>query len=402
MNISYHTLGCKLNWAETEELKNELEKLGQTTVPFLTNEKIAIIRACGVTCNASQSTREYIRRAKKMGKIVIALGCLENKDLPEIDYVLHTNEAAIETVMNIAESEPIEKNTKTKKYLDRTRAFLKIQTGCNFACAYCIIPRFRGQTESVPAKKIIEKIKQLEKEKYKEVTLTGVNICLYRDGKTDLAGLLKKILKNTKIERIRLGSLDPRLISENLIKLYPDNRLMPHWHLSLQSGSDTVLQRMRRGYTTQQYTLIVEKLRNRYPLFSLTTDIIVGFPEETSEEFSQTEKFIEKIQFSKVHIFPFSPRPQTAAFEMKKQIQENIKKERCAKLRQIAEKTAQKFTQQFIGQRRPILWESKQGKNWEGYTPEYLRVFIKSTKNLRNKITTIKLDKNNLKYKDFS
>lgn len=397
MNISYYTLGCKLNWAETEELKNELEKLGTTTVPFLTNEKIAIIRACGVTCNASQTTRDYIRRAKKMGKIVIALGCLENKDLPEIDYTLPTNESAVETVMNIIESEPALKKTKSKIVLDRTRAFLKIQTGCNFSCAYCIIPRFRGRTQSVPTKNIIKKIKELEKKKYKEVTLTGVNICLYQDSKTTLAGLLKKILKETKIQRIRLGSLDPRLIPPDLIKLYPNDRLMPHWHLSLQSGSNTVLQRMRRGYTTKQYSTIVEKLRKRYPLFSFTTDIIVGFPGETEEKFLETEKFVGEIKFSKVHVFPFSPRPDTLAYGMKNQIQDGVKKEHCAQLRKNSEKVAQKFTKQFIGLKKPVLFENKQGKLWEGYTPEYLRVTKKSDRNLHNKIIAVKLDKDNLK-----
>lgn len=397
MKISYHTLGCKLNWAETEELKKKLEKMGQTTVPFLTDEKITVIRACGVTMDASKTTREIIRRAKKMGKIVIALGCLENKNLPEIDYTLSNNENAIEMIMNIIESEPIQKKTKTKATLNRTRAFLKIQTGCNFSCAYCIIPRFRGRTESIPAKEIIKKIKELEKEKYKEVTLTGVNICLYRDDKTDLTELLKKILKNTKIKRIRLGSLDPRLIPDTLIKLYPHERLMPHWHLSLQSGSDTVLQRMRRGYTTKQYSTIIEKLRKRYPLFSFTTDIIVGFPEETEREFLETKKFVDEIKFSKVHIFPFSPRPNTLAHEMKNQIKDSVKKERCVQLRETSKKIAQKFIKQFINLKKPVLFENKQGKNWEGYTPEYLRVIVKSPKNLHNKIIKIKLDKHNLK-----
>lgn len=397
MNISYHTIGCKLNWAETEELRNELEKLGTTTVPFLTDEKITIIRACGVTCNASQATRDYIRRAKKMGKIVIALGCLEDSKLPEIDYALPTNESAIETIMNIAESEPIQKNTKSKNIINRTRAFLKIQTGCNFSCAYCIIPHFRGRATSISAKKIIQKIKELEREQYKEVTLTGVNICLYRDNKTDLAGLLKKILKETKIQRIRLGSLDPRLISTNLIRLYPNNRLMPHWHLSLQSGSDTVLQRMHRGYTTEQYATIIEKIKKRYALFSFTTDIIVGFPGETEKEFLETDNFVKEIKFSRVHIFPFSPRPNTDAYRMKNIVQDKIKKERCAKLKNKANKVAKKYSSNFIGQTQPVLFENKHGNIWEGYTPEYLRVIEKTNKNLHNKIVKIKLNEKNLK-----
>lgn len=397
MNISYYTLGCKLNWAETEDLKEQLEKLGHATVPFLTTEKIAIIRACGVTMDASKSTRETIRRAKKMGKIIIALGCIENSDLPEIDFVSPTNESAIEYIMNLAESEPATQTKTPAAPLNRTRAFLKIQTGCNFSCAYCIIPRFRGRTQSVPAKNIIEKIKELEKKKYKEATLTGVNICLYQDGKTDLAGLLKKILKETKIQRIRLGSLDPRLISSDFIKLYPNDRLMPHWHLSLQSGADNVLKLMRRGYTTKQYGEIVKKIRARVPTFSFTTDIIIGFPGETETDFAETKKFVEEVQFAKVHVFPFSPRPETVAAKMKKTVRDSIKKNRVKELITWSDKIGKKFAVNFFNQTKPILFEHRRGKNWEGYTPEYLRVVIRSENDLYNKIMKIKLNKENLK-----
>ncbi len=398
MNISYFTLGCKLNWAETEDLKENLEKLGQTTVPFLTTEKVAIIRACGVTCNASQTTREIIRRAKKLGKTVIVLGCVENSDLPEIDFVAPTNELAIEQVMNLAESEPTNTNKKEPTQLNRTRAFLKIQTGCNFSCAYCIIPHFRGKTQSVSVKNIITKIKELEKKKYQEVTLTGVNICLYKDKRTSLSGLLKKILKETKIKRIRLGSLDPRLITPELIKLYPNTRLMPHWHLSLQSGSDTVLKNMRRGYTTKHYAEIAKKMRARYPFFSFTTDIIIGFPGETEKDFAQTKQFVKEIQFSKVHVFPFSSRPGTLAASMKETVIDKTKKQRVKELIFIANNVAKQFTKQFINQTKSVLFENKsKNGSYEGYTPEYLKIAVKSDKDLHNKILKVKIEKSNLK-----
>lgn len=398
MRISYYTLGCKLNWAETEDLKENLEKLGQITVPFLTTEKTTIIRACGVTCNASQTTREIIRRAKKLGKVVIVLGCVENSNLSEIDFVAPNNEAAIEQIMNLAESEPIANGRKQPIQLNRTRAFLKIQTGCNFSCAYCIIPHFRGKTQSISTKEIIKKIKDLEKKKYKEVTLTGVNICLYKDSTTTLAGLLKKILKETKIGRIRLGSLDPRLITEELIRLYPNTRLMPHWHLSLQSGSNNVLKNMRRGYSAKHYAEIVKNVRQRYPYFSLTTDIIVGFPGETDKDFKQTKQFVREMQFSKVHVFPFSSRPGTLASEMGGAVPDKTKKQRVKELIATADIVAKNFAKQFIGQTKPVLFENK-SKNggYEGYTPEYLRVITKSNKNLHNKIVRVKLNKNNLK-----
>jgi len=251
----------------------------------------------------------------------------------------------------------------------------------------------------VPADEVIDKIKQAAKDGYKEAVLTGVNICQYQDKNLNLAGLLLQILARTTIQRIRLGSLDPRLITDKLINIYTINkRLLPHWHLSLQSGSDTVLKRMARGYTTKQYTKIVSRLRQNYPVFSFTTDIIVGFPGETEKEFAQTCQFVKKIGFTKIHIFPFSPRSNTPAAKLKPIINHLVTK-RAGLLTKIAEQVAGDYRKQFIGLTRPVLFENKtkSGKDsawWQGYTPEYVRVRYKSKQNLQNKIKPICLNCN--------
>jgi len=440
MKISIYTLGCKLNQTETVSLKSDLENQGFLSCEW-GQEDIAIVRACGVTCGASATTREMIRQAKRRGSYVIAVGCLENKDLKEIDFVSHDNYEIVEHLLqkfgeqnkniigNPLSISPLESGRKT-------RALVKIQTGCNFACTYCIITKFRGNSKSKSPEEIIKKIKELEKNGFKEVTLTGVNICQYCDNtpltplkrgidsslqacglaepkitSVGMTGLLKLILEETKIERIRLGSLDPRLITDELIKLYTNQkssklppplslplrqgekteRLLPHWHLSLQSGSDKILKGMARGYTQDQYFEIIKKLRDKNPLFSFTTDIIVGFPEETEEDFKQTVEFVKKCEFTKVHVFPYSKRPGTVACEIENQVQDSIKKERVKELIKIADQTGEKFKKKFISLERPVLFESKKDGFWTGFTPEYIRVRLKSNNNLENQIKNIEL-----------
>lgn len=380
-------------------MKRTLLKQGFVVVPFLQKADIAVVRACAVTCGASSTTREMIRQAKKQGALVLAIGCLEDKDMTEIDCVAENNNDAVKKInawrkeTECERKDGVKKTPAENRVLDRTRAMVKIQNGCNFNCAYCIIPGFRGRSSSLPAKKIISEIRAREKENFREVVLTGVNICQYRDGTTDLAGLLKKILKETKIERIRLGSLDPRLITQKLIGLYPHPRLMPHWHLSLQSGSDLILKKMNRQYTARKYLDIIARARKNYSLFSFTTDIIVGFPGETEKDFVGSCGLVKTAQFAKVHIFPFSSRPGTPAAGMQNQIAEKIKKQRVKILSAITKISAKKFAWKLIGQTRPVLFEHKKKKAayWCGYTPEYVRIKYKLTLNLFNKIKKIKI-----------
>lgn len=459
MRISFITLGCKLNQAETSDISDELKKLGHLIVPFKKPADIAVIRACAVTQNASQATRGHIRRAKRGGAFVIAGGCLENRDMPEIDYVAETAGDILKKIVQLNNKKILRSAQNDKCRMDsrfhgndneepvettapvRTRAFIKIQDGCKFNCAYCVVPRFRGKSRSVPASDIIRRINLAQKTGCHEVILTGVNICQYHaptpsaatssrgfspsgggrndtlplsispskrgiqaepsfleNGRQlDLVGLIKKILLNTKIERIRLGSLDPRLISDELIKLFSNPRLMPHWHLSLQSGSDAVLTRMNRGYSAKHYAKIVDKIRRTNPLFSITTDIIVGFPGETEKEFLQTIALVKKIKFAKVHVFPYSPRPMTMAAAMKNIVQDKIKTERVARLIATAEKCGRAYARKIIGKIRPVLFESVKNHRWFGHSPEYLTIIYRSNDILKNVIVPLKIRKTNLK-----
>ncbi len=396
MQISVHTLGCKLNQAESEELKKELLEKGHQTAVFASGEDIAVIRACAVTIDASRATRELVRKAKRTGARVVVVGCLENRDMPEIDFVAANNNE----VLNIINKEGgklvaklSNKNCLQQSRPHRTRAFIKIQSGCNFNCAYCVIPAYRGKNQSLPAKEIISKIKIATREGYQEAVLTGVNICQYRESEVDLAKLLKKILRETKIRRVRLGSLDPRLITNEFIRLFSNKRLMPHWHLSLQSGSDKILKKMNRLYTAKQYLEIVKKIRNNNPVFSITTDIIVGFPGETKKDFLQTCQLARRVGFSKIHVFQYSPRPGTKAADMKNQVPDKIKKERSKHLAQIAEETANEYEQRLVGLNREILFENKKTGKWFGYLPEYMRVAYPSPTKLHNKTIKIKIKK---------
>jgi threonylcarbamoyladenosine tRNA methylthiotransferase MtaB len=392
MKLSITTLGCKLNQAESEEIKNELKIMGHVFVTFSSPADIAIVRACAVTSGASQTARELIRRANRRGSFVIASGCLENHDLPEIDYVAQTAGDIVRKVRELTVGiSPVTHET-IEELKDRTRAMIKIQNGCNFNCAYCTIPAYRGKAVSEAPGEIIAKIMDAEKNGINEVTLTGVNICQYRFETMGLAELIKQILDLTQIRRIRLGSLDPRLVNPNLMAVFKNPRLMPHWHLSLQSGSDSVLKRMKRGYTTRQYLSIVQTMRRRNPLFSFTTDIIVGFPGETDKEFRETMNYVKKIGFSKVHVFPYSKRPDTLASEMPDQVNDKIKNERVGKLINFAEKVGKKYRAKLQGKTRAALFESRENGFWIGFAPEYVQVKYKSAKNLKNTIVEIKIN----------
>ena len=397
MKVSFITLGCKLNQAETDSLKQNLLLRGFSVISKDNKPDLVIIRACGVTCNASQTSREIIRKFKKENIYTVATGCLENNEIQEIDFHAKNNDEIVKHLEQIrshfSDSCTEHSNLEAKK----TRKLIKIQTGCNFQCSYCIIPKFRGLSQSVKKENIIKDIQECEKQYFKEITLTGVNICQYNDNGDDLSTLLNDVLTQTNITRIRLGSLDPRLITKELVTLYNENkdRLLPHFHLSLQSGSDTVLKAMSRGYTAKTYKDIIKYARAQNPLFSITTDIIVGFPTEDDIEFQKTVAFVRKIQFTDVHIFPFSPRPETKACELTPVHNQTVT-DRAKKLKDVVKKSGEKYIQHFIGKELPILFEHQKSGTWYGYSPQYFRVKHKSKQNLANVIKNIVIDKHNI------
>jgi threonylcarbamoyladenosine tRNA methylthiotransferase MtaB len=277
--------------------------------------------------------------------------------------------------------------TGAASYPGRTRTFIKIQDGCHNFCAYCIVPYVRREEKSTPAQAIINTVKQRTQEGYREAVLTGTRIGAYHEGDLDLAGLVTRILRETAIPRLRLSSLQPAEIAPALLNLWKDERLCPHFHLSLQSGSAGVLARMRRRYTPEEYERTVAAIRAHVPEVAVTTDIIVGFPGETDAEFTEGFNFCERMEFARVHVFPFSPRTGTEAAGMKNQVPENVKKERTQRMLALAAESARRFQSRFKGAEMDVLWEQQTGTGvWTGVTGNYIRVRRRDAANLKNRM----------------
>ena len=361
--VAFITLGCKVNQYETNAMSQKLIEEGYKIVEHTQKADIYIINTCTVTNMSDRKSRQMIRRAKEINPeaIIIAVGCYvqvakkEIEKIKEIDLALG-NEEKVDIVKYC--NEIIQKNKKEEiadvmqsrkfaefgetSYTEKTRAVIKVQDGCDRFCSYCIIPYARGRVRSREPEHIIKEIKQIANEGIKEVVITGIHIASYgKDFKKDykLIDLLEEINKIDGIERIRLGSIEPLLITEEFVqRLVKLEKICEQFHLSLQSGCDETLKRMNRRYTTQQFEEIVKRLRKAYDNVNLTTDIIVGFPGETEEEFAKTYKFLEKIKFYKMHIFKYSPRKGTRAEQMPQQIEPQLKEERSKKLIELSDK----------------------------------------------------------------
>jgi threonylcarbamoyladenosine tRNA methylthiotransferase MtaB len=281
----------------------------------------------------------------------------------------------------------------------KTRANIKVQTGCNNFCTYCIVPYLRGKPVSIPIQDVINSINKKTQKGFKEVILSGINIGKYQSNKHGLVGLIKFILRNTNIPRLRLSSINPEDINNELIELFKDNRLCNHLHLSLQSGSNTVLKRMGRKYSTQQYKRIVTNVRQIDQYFGITTDVIVGFPGENDKEFNESLIFIADIEFLKIHIFKYSKRNGTAAAKMSSQISPDIKKRRVDILKKMTDTSRADFLNKNISRIYPILFELKNSKGeYFGYSPNYIRIKKSSKSKLTNSIKEVKIKKENIIY----
>lgn len=321
MRFFIYTLGCRLNQAESFNLTEKLQENGH----ILTCQKpnFIIINSCSVTHKADRESRQIVRTLKRrhpQAKIIFT-GCSRIK-IPEVDYCILNKEKIIEIVGKI-ESRKDKNNKKHKKR--KKKVFIKIQDGCDEFCTYCIVPYRRGKPQDRNEQESLEEIKKREQQGYQEIVLTGANIGKYKN----LAVLVTKILQQTKIPKISFGSIAPQYINDQFLSLWQNPRLKQHLHLSLQSGSDTVLKRMNRQYTTKKYLTLVRKIYKLYPDFQLTTDIIVGFPGETEGEFKETYQFVKKCRFAKLHIFRYSKREGTAAAKMSNQVDEKSKRKRA-------------------------------------------------------------------------
>lgn len=409
--VAFCTLGCKVNQYETNAMMQKMIEAGYKVVDFETKADIYIINTCTVTNMADKKSRQMLRRVKEINPeaILVAVGCYAQvakeklEQIPEIDLILGINEKndIVKYVEQASKNTYVSDVLHQTEFLDfgdvtyteKTRAVIKVQDGCNQFCSYCIIPYARGRIRSRKPESVIKEITDVAKEGIKEVVITGIHIASYgKDFNTEyrLIDLLEEIQKVDGIQRIRLGSLEPTLITEEFVtRLKKLSKICDHFHLSLQSGCDETLKRMNRKYTTDQFRHVVELLRNAYPEVHLTTDVIVGFPGETEEEFNKTYEFLKEIKFYKMHVFKYSPRSGTVAAKMPNQIDGNIKEERSNKLIELSDENEKEYNQKYIGKEVEVLLEEREGECLKGHTTNYMVVKMKTNENLENTIQKV-------------
>lgn len=417
-----HNLGCKVNAYETEAMQQLLEENGYEIVPFKEGADVYVINTCTVTNMADRKSRQMLHRAKKMNPdaVVVAAGCYvqakeaageidesidivignnKKKDLIQIlDAFYEEKQGASKAVIDINHTHEYEE-MHLNKTAEHTRAYIKVQDGCNQFCTYCIIPFARGRVRSRAKEDVVQEVTELAKNGYQEVVLTGIHLSSYG---VDLEGetLLSLILAVNEIEgikRIRLGSLEPRIITEEFVQTISGlEKMCPHFHLSLQSGCDETLRRMNRRYTSEEYYEKCMLLRKYFKNPALTTDVIVGFPGETEEEFAKSKAFIDKVDFYETHIFKYSKREGTKAAVMENQIPEQKKTERSNELLALDREKRAKYEEQFIGTKVEVLMEEQieiDGENCQvGHTKEYVKVALKTEENLQNRLIDVQID----------
>ncbi len=418
MKVAFYTLGCKVNQYETNGMIQEFKAKGYEIVEFNQKADIYVVNTCTVTNMSDRKSRQILRRTKELNSdaVVVAVGCYaqvgkENlEQIQQIDLILGTNQKSkiieyIEDFLEDKKRNEIISDVMQDKifdefgqvtYTDKTRAVIKVQDGCDRFCSYCIIPYARGRVRSRKPKSIIEEITKIAKNGIKEVVITGIHIASYgKDFKEDfkLINLLEQINKIEAIKRIRLGSIEPTLITKEFIdRLKKLEKICHHFHLSLQSGCNETLKRMNRKYTIEEFKQSVDLLRKTYSDVMLTTDIIVGFPDETKEEFNTTYKFLEQIDFYKMHIFKYSPRKGTKAEIMKNQIPSQIKEQRSKKLIKLSERNELEQNKEYVGKQVKVLFEEFKGEYIKGHTSNYIMVKAKGTSKDINKILNVKIE----------
>jgi len=401
--VALDSLGCKLNQAEIQQLARQLEAAGYTLVDAEAGADIYVLNTCSVTHIADSKSRHLLRLARRRNPAarLVAIGCYAQRSPRELEKIegvelVLGNNRKMDLVRLLGEvSIPPGTDGPAVSWQQsgRTRAFLKIQDGCKNFCAYCIVPFVRTKEQNVTVEKVTALVKGLVANGYKEVVLTGTEIGAYNSGGINLEGLVKRILADTPVPRLRLSSLQPHQISPSFIELWQDERLCPHFHLSLQSGSDTVLKRMKRHYTAADYQHALSLIRDIIPGVSITTDVIVGFPGETEAEFKESLAFCRKMQFARIHVFPFSNRPGTEAEKMPGQVPPAVKKERSRQMLVLAKESAREFQQGYIGKTMEVLFEQQSAGNWSGLTGNYIKVYTRSSEVLTNRILRVKLVK---------
>jgi threonylcarbamoyladenosine tRNA methylthiotransferase MtaB len=402
MKIAIQTLGCKVNQSESASIEALLRTSDYEIVDLKDNPDICIVNTCTVTAKSDYQSRQLIRRAARGGAKVIATGCyaqLKSDELTKIEglnLIVGNDEKS--KIVNHVKSVSGSSSSSTHVEVDdpvlplsyqpysssRARAFLKIQDGCNFSCSYCTVPLARGKSRSMDREGVLKSIDNLVNSGYREIVLTGIHTGSYGsdlESKSSLLDMVTEIADTFKDVRLRLSSLEPQEFKDGFIDLIKEGRVCPHLHIPLQSGSDNILKVMNRGYTTDYYKQVINRIITDYPSISVGTDIIAGFPGETDNDFNNTVKFLEQLPLSYLHVFPYSKRPLTRAAHMSDQINEHVKKNRVKKLMEISERMKKDYISNIIGTTVNVIVENKTAINglYSAISDNYLRILVKST-----------------------
>ena len=434
--VATYTLGCKVNQYETNAVEEIFTQNGYTLTDFDDKSDIYIINTCTVTSMSDRKSRQVIRRAKKNNKdaVVVVMGCYAQNDpdaiikIEDVNLVVGTKDKnkIFEEVQKITNHDKVVKvtsimeevefeNLSVTSYTKNTRAFVKIQDGCDRYCSYCIIPYTRGRIRSRIISDIVKEVQSLSDNGYKEVVLTGIHIASYgkdlKKSKTEfipiinsqkedfvqadasLIDVIEEVSKIKNLYRIRIGSVEPIIISEDFLeRISKIDKFCPHFHLSLQSGCDDTLKRMNRRYTTDEYKEAVQKIRQYFDTPAITTDIIAGFPGETDEEFEKTYSYLSDINLYEMHIFPFSRRSGTKAYDMKNQIDNDVKHKRSEKLIALANRNKEEFEKGLIGKTFDVLFEQREEQYYQGYKKNYVKIYVKTQKDLSGKLLDVRIN----------
>ncbi|RPH56359.1 tRNA (N(6)-L-threonylcarbamoyladenosine(37)-C(2))-methylthiotransferase MtaB [bacterium] len=402
MRVCFTNLGCKLNQAEIERLARDLTAAGHLVVESLEEADLHVINSCTVTHTAARSSRKAAGRARRAGLPVrtVLTGCHVSEDpeaaarLAGVDLVVpnHEKDRLVERVhAAFPDAAPEIPVPYVPLPFGPTRALVKVEDGCNMRCSFCIIPATRGRQRSRSVPEVVAEVRELVRAGYREIVVTGVQISAYRWEEAHLFELVRAILAETEVPRLRLTSIAPWDLDERLLTLWEDRRLCRHLHLSLQSGSTATLRRMRRPYTAESYLRLLETVHAAIPGAAVTTDVIVGFPGETGEEFAESLATVEAAAFARVHVFPFSPRPGTEAAGMPGQVPPEEKKLRMERMLALAARAEEDFRRAHLGQRETVLWERPRDGMGHGLTDNYIRVVSPDSAGLWNRFSEVDL-----------
>lgn len=414
MKVYFYTLGCKVNQYETQEMSELLEKNGYTIIYNATDADVAVVNSCTVTAESVRKTRQTIRKLKNQNpdNIIILTGCASQaephiiNDLPEVDIFMgNRSNTCIADALNeyLTNKQKLTKQIEHKtgdefvgigisRFDEHTRAFLKIQDGCDRFCSYCLIPTARGRSRSKSLEAIDTELKALSENGYSEIVFVGINLSDYgKNTPYSLPDALRLAEKYDGIKRVRLGSLEPDHITDQMIEqLKSIAKLCPQFHISLQSGCNSVLKAMNRHYSAEEYEHLANKLRETFHNATITTDVLVGFPTETEDDFNTTVEFVKKIGFEKVHVFPYSVREGTRAAKME-QLTKATKEKRAAQLSAITDEIRKEFLKEQIGKTVEVLFETEKNGYCEGYTKNYTPVRVLSDKKCKGKFLEVEI-----------